>query len=123
MNYLGYQSSFIHLLPMGGGVSSPESGKKSRDPASGTIHWAAAWGPPARVEKLLENESIRNQLDTFHDGNTPLMVASVLGNAEICKLLIVAGACTDVLNTNGMSACDMAKDAKTREVFNSTARI
>lgn len=128
---------------MGSGVSSPQSQSSSKDEqkclgsshaaavttsataaSPGTIHWAAAWGPPSRVAKLLDNESIRNtQMNEFYDGHTPLMIASSVGNIEICKLLIVAGACTDTVNADGQSACDMAKNEKTKEVFDSTTRI
>lgn len=140
------------LLPytstMGGGVSSPSSdsdefqychsqfqspcvqdvpkkrpGSSHVSASPGSIHWVAAFGPPARVEKLLSEDSIRDQMNDFHEGNTPLMLASSLGNAEICKLLIVAGAARDVINKDGLTACEMAKDILTREVFDSTTRI
>jgi ankyrin repeat protein len=57
------------------------------------LHWAVCSGNPEKVREALASPQIRATISTPDPhGWTPLHMASVLGNWEICELLLeVAG--------------------------------
>jgi ankyrin repeat protein len=64
--------------------------------------WAAGFGHPGAVKLLLESGADINARN--NDGETPLMVASLLGHVDIVKLLLAKGADVDAMHKRGMTA-------------------
>lgn len=71
---------------------------------SSILHWAAAYGVPSVVARLLNlSLDVDDQND---DGQTPLHVAAEFGNGSIVELLLNQGADTEIRNVVGNRAKD-----------------
>ncbi|GAB6033390.1 hypothetical protein CHUAL_013153 [Chamberlinius hualienensis] len=71
------------------------------------MHLAAWHGRTKIVKDLLwRNKTVINYTD--EDGNTPLHVASLVGNESVVKLLIEAGASLDIRNSRMWTSLDCA---------------
>jgi uncharacterized protein len=67
---------------------------------------AIAAGSLRRVGALVAGGA--NVRRRFRDGNTPLHLAASRGYADMAKLLVAAGACTDLLNFSARDPHDEA---------------
>lgn len=71
------------------------------------LHSAAKHGKSSIVKSLLEQSTIK--IDTVDCMNvTPLMMAAREGHTKVIKMLLKAGACTDIVDECGMVAWDHA---------------
>ena len=70
------------------------------------------------VKQLLEKGAKANDAITVNgiSGVTPLLLATLSGNAEIAAALIQAGAATNVVSSNGLSARDIALQSGNAEL-------
>jgi len=79
------------------------------------IHWSARNGHLDCIIELLKAKPVLNQQNKL--GDTPLHCAAWGGNAEIAKLLLEHGVDPNVLNKEGQSALDLAKNDETAAVI------
>ncbi|KAL6080674.1 Poly [ADP-ribose] polymerase tankyrase-2 [Balamuthia mandrillaris] len=83
------------------------------------LHLAAMNGKDDAVRFLISKGADINCVDNYKD--TPLMAASGAGQVNTVQLLLGLGADRTLLNSNGRTAENMAKDPTTADVFNDAA--
>lgn len=84
-----------------------ERGADVNKPGWTPLHYAATGGHAAIAAFLLDQNAYIDA--DAPNGNTPLMMAALYGNAETVKLLLDAGADASLRNRLGMSALDLAR--------------
>lgn len=72
---------------------------------SNALHYASLWGSDYILEELLEDGVIDKNVRN-NKGRTPLMIACLMNNKNIVKLLILYGANTFIQDVNGKTAYD-----------------
>jgi ankyrin repeat protein len=70
------------------------------------LHLAAASGQGAIASVLLAAHADKDAQNQF--GDTPLLIASRRGDAELVRILLAAGASTKLRNHDRVSAADVA---------------
>ncbi len=94
--------------------------KKGADPNKSNegytaINYAAGSGYTEVVKALIEGGANINQVHV--DGTTPLINASIGGNAALVKLLIDMGADISIKDPGGKTALDYAKNKQVKELL------
>jgi hypothetical protein len=80
------------------------------------LHHQAKHGRPRGVATLLKLGADPNLPD--QDGNTPLHLLARTGvGKDLARLLLDAGARTDIVNTSGLTPVDVARSAKRRTLY------
>lgn len=80
------------------------------------LHWAALLGKDRLVELLLKFKEC--EVDSADDtGATPLILATLKGALNICKMLVEKGANVNHANTNGHTAVQYAGSKNHKEIM------
>jgi len=80
------------------------------------LHFAAATGNEDLVNLLIRRGAILD-FQLRKGSYTPLMLASIFGHSGVAKILVMSGANTKLLDSQGNSAANLACSRKTADTF------